>query len=42
MIVAGDVVVARTGNVHGVLNTGDEPLRFISVVSPGSAGYELV
>lgn len=41
-IVAGDVVVARTGSVHGVFNTGDEPLRFISVVSPGSAGYELV
>lgn len=41
-IIAGDIVVARTGNVHGVLNTGDEPLRFISVVSPASAGYELV
>jgi oxalate decarboxylase/phosphoglucose isomerase-like protein (cupin superfamily) len=33
-------VVAPRGCVHGVLNHGDEPLRFISVVSPASAGYE--
>lgn len=38
----GDVVVARTGDVHGVLNTGGEPLIFISVVSPADAGFELV
>jgi quercetin dioxygenase-like cupin family protein len=41
-IVAGDIVVAHTGCVHGVLNNGDEPLIFISVVAPGDAGYELV
>ena len=41
MIVAGDVVVAYTGCVHGVYNSGAEPLRFISVVSPADAGYEL-
>lgn len=41
-ISAGDIVIAYTGNVHGVLNNGTEPLRFISVVSPASAGYELV
>lgn len=41
-IVAGDVVIARTGCVHGVFNNGSEPLVFISVVSPGDAGYELV
>ena len=41
-IVAGDVVVAHTGCVHGVFNNGDEPLIFISVVSPASAGYQLV
>ncbi|HEY9848431.1 MAG TPA: cupin domain-containing protein [Leptolyngbyaceae cyanobacterium] len=41
-IAAGDVVVAYTGCVHGVLNNGDEPLIFISVVSPADAGYELV
>ncbi|MFQ4144968.1 cupin domain-containing protein [Chlorogloeopsis sp. ULAP02] len=41
-IFAGDVVVAHTGCVHGVFNHGDEPLVFISVVSPADAGYELV
>ena len=39
-IAAGDVVVAHVGCVHGVLNTGDEPLVFISVVSPADAGYQ--
>jgi quercetin dioxygenase-like cupin family protein len=39
-ISAGDVVVAQTGCVHGVYNNGVEPLKFISVVSPSSAGYE--
>jgi quercetin dioxygenase-like cupin family protein len=39
---AGDVVVAPIGAVHGVVNSGDEPLMFISVVSPGNAGYELL
>lgn len=41
-IKAGDVAVAYTGAVHGVYNNGTEPLRFISVVSPASAGYELL
>lgn len=41
-VVAGDIVVANTGQVHGVFNDGDEPLRFISVVAPASAGYELL
>lgn len=41
-IAAGDVVVAHTGCVHGVFNNGDEPLVFISVVSPADAGYQLV
>lgn len=39
-IVAGDVVVAPKGAVHGVVNPGPQPLRFISVVSPGEAGYQ--
>ena len=39
-IVAGDVVVAPKGAVHGVVNTGPQPLRLISVVSPGEAGYQ--
>lgn len=41
-IVAGDVVVAPIGSVHGVLNSGNEPLVFISVVSPADAGYQPV
>lgn len=41
-IVAGDLIVAHTGCVHGVFNAGDEPLVFISVVSPSDAGYERV
>jgi quercetin dioxygenase-like cupin family protein len=42
LIAAGDVVVAPIGSVHGVFNNGDEPLIFISVVSPADAGYELI
>lgn len=38
-VVPGDVVVARQGEVHGVLCTSPEPLRFISVVAPLEAGY---
>ncbi|MBU3619999.1 cupin domain-containing protein [Polynucleobacter sp. CS-Odin-A6] len=41
-IKAGDVVVAHAGETHGVLNTGTEPLIFISVVSPALSGYELL
>lgn len=41
-IAAGDVAIAPIGCVHGVVNTGDEPLIFISVVSPANAGYQLV
>jgi quercetin dioxygenase-like cupin family protein len=41
-ITAGDVVVAHVGQVHGVLNDGELPLRFISVVSPAEAGYQLL
>jgi quercetin dioxygenase-like cupin family protein len=40
-IAAGDVVIAPIGAVHGVVNHGSEPLRFISVVSPATAGYQL-
>ncbi len=42
LIAAGDVVVAHAGCVHGVFNHGTEPLVFISVVSPATAGYQLV
>jgi quercetin dioxygenase-like cupin family protein len=41
-IVAGDIAVAPEGCVHGVVNTGAEPLIFISVVCPALAGYALV
>jgi quercetin dioxygenase-like cupin family protein len=41
-IVTGDVVIAPTGSVHGVFNNSNEPLIFISVVSPANAGYELI
>ena len=41
-ISAGDVVIAPIGCVHGVINNSDEPLTFISVVSPASAGYQLI
>jgi quercetin dioxygenase-like cupin family protein len=42
LIEMGDVVVAPAGSVHGVFNSGDEALVFISVVSPLDAGYQLV
>ena len=41
-IVVGDVVIAPAGSVHGVFNDVDEPLVFISVVSPSTAGYQIV
>lgn len=41
-IAQGDVLVAHRLDVHGVLNTGQEPLVFVSVVSPAASGYELV
>ncbi|MBW4473053.1 MAG: cupin domain-containing protein [Stenomitos rutilans HA7619-LM2] len=41
-ITTGDVVVAPIGCVHGVYNNSDEPLVFISVVTPADAGYQLV
>ena len=41
-IKTGDVVIAHCGGVHGVLNTGNEPLIFLSVVCPANSGYELI
>lgn len=35
----GAVAVAPRGAVHGALNTGQEPLRFVSVVSPAESGF---
>jgi quercetin dioxygenase-like cupin family protein len=42
LITAGDVVIAPIGCVHGVYNSGETPLVFISVVAPGEAGYHRV
>ena len=42
IIVTGDIVVARIGEVHGVRNHGDQVLTFISVVAPFEAGYEKI
>jgi quercetin dioxygenase-like cupin family protein len=41
-IAQGDVLVAHRREVHGVLNTGQEPLVFVSVVSPAALGFEPV
>ena len=38
---AGDVAVARAGEVHGVHNSGAVPLVFIPVVAPVEAGYHV-
>ena len=42
LIMAGDIVVAHTGEVHGVFNDNPEPLVFISVVSSADAGYQTI
>ena len=41
-IAKGDVLVAHRREVHGVHNTGQEPLVFVSVVSPAASGFEPV
>ena len=41
-IAKGDVLIAHRREVHGVLNTGQEPLIFVSVVSPSTSGFEPV
>jgi quercetin dioxygenase-like cupin family protein len=41
-VVAGDIVVAYPGCVHGIMNNGEEPLIFTSIVAPADAGYQLV
>jgi quercetin dioxygenase-like cupin family protein len=39
---AGDIAVAKPGQVHGALNTDPrEPFIFVSVVAPGIAGFAL-
>lgn len=38
---AGDIAVAKPGQVHGAINSGTEPFIFISVVASGNAGFAL-
>lgn len=38
---AGDIAIARPGQVHGAFNTGSEPFVFVSVVASGNAGFAL-
>jgi len=41
-IYAGDIVIAHANQVHGVHNSGQEDLTFISVVTTAEAGYQLL
>jgi quercetin dioxygenase-like cupin family protein len=38
---AGDIAIARPGQVHGAVNSGSEPFVFVSVVASGNAGFAL-
>lgn len=38
---AGDIAVAKNGQVHGAMNSGTEPFVFVSVVAPSNAGFAL-
>lgn len=39
---AGEIAVAKPGQVHGVMNTDSkESFVFVSVLAPGNAGYAL-
>jgi quercetin dioxygenase-like cupin family protein len=37
---AGMIVIAHAGQMHGALNTGDQPFQFVSVVAPFEAGFQ--
>lgn len=39
---AGEIAVAKPGQVHGAINTdSEEPFIFVSVVAPSNAGFAL-
>ncbi len=38
---AGEIAVAKQGQIHGARNIGSEPFVFVSVVAPGNAGFVL-
>lgn len=42
LISAGDIVIAHQGEPHSVCNEDPEPLVFISVVCPATAGHQLL
>lgn len=39
-IQAGMIVIAHAGQIHGAINTGDQPFQFVSVVAPFEAGFQ--
>jgi len=38
---AGDIAIAKPGQVHGAMNSGPVPFIFVSVVASGNAGFAL-
>lgn len=38
---AGDIAIAKSGQIHGALNSGSTPFIFVSVVASGNAGFAL-
>ncbi|MHB0992431.1 MAG: cupin domain-containing protein [Burkholderiales bacterium] len=40
-LAAGDIAIAKPGQVHGAMNTGSMPFIFVSVVASGKAGFAL-
>jgi quercetin dioxygenase-like cupin family protein len=38
---AGDIAIARPGQIHDAINSGFEPFVFVSVVASGNAGFAL-
>lgn len=38
---AGDIAIAKPGEVHGAMNHGPLPFIFVSVVASGRAGFAL-
>ena len=40
LVKAGDVIVNKANQCHGVTNTGDKDLKFLGVLAPVPAEYE--
>ena len=41
-ICAGDLIISKSGECHGMKNTGDEDFVFASVTAPIPSGYEAI